>query len=494
MALGEEDAASRAAEARAWIDRWRMRQVPNGNGNGGSAMPEKPVERALSVSPATSSPEAPKPKLQSSMGPSPVKKRNALVQAATEYLHFWTSVGVLYAVDQVLKAAFAKANITLPSALGGMFGIVIFLLGVGEKNAATISSFFNPALNWIARWLPLFYIASLVTLPAAIKGIPGSDVLKILGILCVGTVGTLLFTAQTAVYIRELVKTENKEVVKAKPSPPFQLSHWLSWGAIAAVSLLVAVLDNSLVPKVMLPFQLACTVGGYIVGCAVPKALQNLLHPVVVTAVLANAGAAAIGSLQGYDYVYSLKAYYAKGALPMGAGDLLMAFLGIVIISFGFRIYAQRETMRRHAPEILGATVLSALFSMYSTAFAARFLGLAPDLARAVIPRSVTVALALPIAGQLAAPLSITAAAVLLQGLLGANFGPNLMTKVGIKDTIARGLAAAATAGGLGTASLTAREPEALPFCALSYSMIGIISTFLAAIPLVRASLIAITG
>lgn len=38
------------------------------------------------------------------------------------------------------------------------------------------------------------------------------------------------------------------------------------------------------------------------------------------------------------------------------------------------------------------------------------------DLARALIPRSVTVALALPIATQLDAPLSITAAAVLLQG------------------------------------------------------------------------------
>ncbi len=42
-------------------------------------------------------------------------------------------------------------------------------------------------------------------------------------------------------------------------------------------------------------------------------------------------------------------------------------------------------------------------------------------------------------------------------GLLGANFGPNLMTAVGIKDTIARGMAAAGTAGGLGTASLTSK-------------------------------------
>ena len=59
------------------------------------------------------------------------------------------------------------------------------------------------------------------------------------------------------------------------------------------------------------------------------------------------------------------------------------------------------------------------------------------------------------------------------QGMLGANFGPSLMSALGYKDTIARGLAAAATAGGLGTASLTSKEPEALPFCALSYSIVS---------------------
>jgi hypothetical protein len=49
-------------------------------------------------------------------------------------------------------------------------------------------------------------------------------------------------------------------------------------------------------------------------------------------------------------------------------------------------------------------------------------------------------------------------------------------------------------AGGLGTASLTSKEPEALPFCALSYSMIGIISTVLAQLPFIRESLISIIG
>lgn len=53
-----------------------------------------------------------------------------------------------------------------------------------------------------------------------------------------------------------------------------------------------------------------------------------------------------------------------------------MGLLGIVIISFGFRIYTQRDTMKRHFPEIFGATILSSTFSLFSTAFAAKAIGL----------------------------------------------------------------------------------------------------------------------
>ena len=64
---------------------------------------------------------------------------------------------------------------------------------------------------------------------------------------------------------------------------------------------------------------------------------------------------------------------------PVGRrGNLLMSFLGVVILHFGFRIHAQRRLMMRHGPEILGSTALSALFSLFATAAAARAAGLEP--------------------------------------------------------------------------------------------------------------------
>lgn len=95
----------------------------------------------------------------------------------------------------------------------------------------------------------------------------GADLLRIVGILSVGMVATLLFTAQITVVIREAVRTPVKEIAKAKPSPPFLASHYISWGIIFFGSLAATVFGGpELGFKAALPLGLAATVGGYLLG------------------------------------------------------------------------------------------------------------------------------------------------------------------------------------------------------------------------------------
>jgi hypothetical protein len=54
-----------------------------------------------------------------------------------------------------------------------MFLVVAVLLAIGEKSAASVLAWFGPCLNWVAKWLPLFYVASLVVLPLNLAGIAG---------------------------------------------------------------------------------------------------------------------------------------------------------------------------------------------------------------------------------------------------------------------------------------------------------------------------------
>ena len=174
-----------------------------------------------------------------------------------------------------------------------------------------------------------------------------------------------------------------------------------------------------------------------------------------------------------------------------------MSFLGVVVLTFGFHIYGQRALLVRHAAEIVGCAVICSLLSMVVTCGVARGMGLTPDLCLALVPRSVTVALAMPIATQLGVKddgISICAAAVLATGLVGAMGVQRLLNMGGFADPLVRGLACASSCHGLGVAALAATEPAALPFCALSYGLTGIAASLWAAVPQVQTGLRAIAG
>lgn len=118
-----------------------------------------------------------------------------------------------------------------------------------------------------------------------------------------------------------------------------------------------------------------------------------------------------------------------------------------------------------------------------------------PSLTISILPRCITVALALSIVSFFeGVNSSLTAAVVVVTGLIGANFVQVAMDKLGLNDPIARGIGTASSAHGLGTAALSAKEPEALPFCAIAYGLTGIFGSLVCSVPVVRQSLVFIAG
>lgn len=101
-------------------------------------------------------------------------------------LHLAVSLGSVLAADYLLKKAFVAAAIKFPSALFGMFCVftVLMLLDWAVPAAAMgLMGFFEPATSFIQRWLPLFYVPSLVVLPLAVRDVPAASGLKICFIL-----------------------------------------------------------------------------------------------------------------------------------------------------------------------------------------------------------------------------------------------------------------------------------------------------------------------
>lgn len=416
-------------------------------------------------------------------------------------LHLVVSLGIILAVDKFLKNAFVAAAIKFPSALFGMFCIfsILMILDSTIPAAATgLMNFFEPAVQFIQRWLPLFYVPSLVVLPLSVKDIPAASGVKICFIIAGGWLASLCVAGFTAITVRKIVKTEMRDaepMAKSSPFSPLELWIWSGIFLISFVSALFYPTALGTSARTCLPFLLASTVLGYIIGSWLPSDAKKVFHPIICCALSADLAAFSFGYLSrcGLDPV--LGYYLTKVPSNPGAGDVLMGFLGSVILSFAFAMFKQRKLVKRHAAEIFTSVIVSTFFSLYSTALIGRLVGLEPTLTISIIPRCITVALALSIVSLFeGANSSLTAAVVVVTGLIGANFVQTMLDKLKFRDPIARGIATASSAHGLGTAALSAKEPEALPFCAIAYALTGIIGSLICSVPAVRHSLLAIVG
>ncbi|KAG9454411.1 hypothetical protein H6P81_007315 [Aristolochia fimbriata] len=416
-------------------------------------------------------------------------------------LHLVLSLGIILAMDKFLKKAFVAAAIKFPSALFGMFCVfsVLLVLDLTVPAAAkTLMNFFEPATLFIQRWLPLFYVPSLVVLPLAVKDIPAASGLKICLILVGGWLASLTVAGYTALTVRKIVKTRMVDAEPMeKPSPFSKLELW-TWVGVFLLSFALALYVPAALgtsARTRLPFLLAATVLGYIVGSGLPSGVKTVFHPIICCALSADLAALAFGYFSGSGLDPVLGDYLTKASSNPGAGDILMGFLGSVIISFAFSMFKQRKLVKRHAAEIFSSVIISTIFSLYSTAIVGRLIGLEPTLTVSILPRCITVALALSIVSLFdGANASLTAAVVVLTGLVGANFVQAMLDRLRLFDPIARGIATASSAHGLGTAALSAKEPEALPFCAIAYALTGIFGSLICSLPAVRQSLLFIVG
>ena len=481
----------------------------------GASVPSAPRCFSTMASRVVKSPEVAPLLRQPLNGPKPLFLRRLCSTAAAEappnpifeWVHFGVALGGFYAANHFMYKGFAMAGIAFPASLVGMFGILGGLWGLSaagmEPTAAKIVAAARPALNWVTRYLPLFYVPALIVLPLVVGMLDPVDLGKIGVVTAAGFPFSLFAAGGVVLAIRKMAQTELLPVAKTAGMAPFGMFHVAGILAVVAASCVASTMfekgtDEAWMAQQML--LLSTTVGGLVFGSIPPAAIAGFMpHPVVTTTIAAHLGVALSGQLSGSGYWDTLKSYLTKGkgGEYKGAGDLLMSFLGVVVLTFGFHIYGQRALLTRHAAEIVGCAAVASILSMAATAAAGRLIQLPPDLSLALVPRSVTVALAMPIATQLTVPeelIPVCAGAVLVTGLVGAMFTQRLMTAFGFADPLTRGLATASSCHGFGAATLAATEPAALPFAALGYGLAGIASSCWAAVPPVQNALIALAG
>ena len=151
-----------------------------------------------------------------------------------------------------------------------------------------------------------------------------------------------------------------------------------------------------------------------------------------------------------------------------GGGQWLVSFLlGPATVALAYSVYRQRQILKQHFVPIFCGCLVGSVVSMISAYTLCELLGLGDEMATSFIPKSVTTPIAIAVSEQLGGITSITVAAVIITGILGAIFAP-LMSKIfRVNNRIAKGVA-------IGTCSHAVGTTKALEMGELEGAMSGV--------------------
>jgi predicted murein hydrolase (TIGR00659 family) len=152
--------------------------------------------------------------------------------------------------------------------------------------------------------------------------------------------------------------------------------------------------------------------------------------------------------------------------------------LGPATVALAVPLYRNLPRIRRLWLPILAAIVTGALVSATSTVLVAHLLGASQQALMSLAPRSVTAPVAMGISEKVGGLPSLSAAVVVLTGVLGAVIGTSVLALVQVRDDRARGLALGVNSHGIGTARAFQISETAGAFSALAMGLMALISAF----------------
>jgi len=211
--------------------------------------------------------------------------------------------------------------------------------------------------------------------------------------------------------------------------------------------------------------HLTLTVLAYLLGDAVFRrsGKRALLNPVLLSILLL----VTILAVTDTDY----PTYFA-------GAQFVHFMLGPATVALAVPLYRNLRLIRELWFPILLSIVTGTVVSATSAVLIARWLGASEQTLISLAPKSVTAPVAMGIAEKVGGLPSLSAALVVLTGVLGAVIGPAVLALVRVRDDRARGLALGVSSHGIGTARAFQISDLAGAFSALAMGLMALVSAF----------------
>jgi predicted murein hydrolase (TIGR00659 family) len=207
-------------------------------------------------------------------------------------------------------------------------------------------------------------------------------------------------------------------------------------------------------------FGIGITLGAYqLAVSAYEKTRWIFLQPVLVSMLML------IGVLVacGIDY-----AEYRKST------DILNTLLGPATVALAVPLYLNLRRIRQLFWPTLTTLVLGGVLATGSCLLLGWLFGADHMILMTLAPKSVTSPIAMLVAAQIGGVAALAAVFVLITGVIGAIFGPGMLSMLGVESPAARGMALGLTAHAVGTSVAIQEGEECGAFAALAMSLMGV--------------------
>lgn len=247
---------------------------------------------------------------------------------------------------------------------------------------------------------------------------------------------------------------------QAPPTPPrARLWAALIQGHLDTITYLVVLLFIGLpvyyATGYAMPLHLSFTVLMYLAALSLPAGWKQVLHPVIVSALLTVLGIWVLGLIHHQQLKPVLEDYttgnkylqlwqHATAAADKGggeearrmpgAGDILSTVLDASIVSLALPMYQYRRELVEHFVAIVVPSVVLSVGSLYAYPSVCVAVGISAGRSLAFASRSLTLALAIPATANLGGDERTVAAVAIMSGVVGALVGGRVLWLLGIPE------------------------------------------------------------
>jgi predicted murein hydrolase (TIGR00659 family) len=175
--------------------------------------------------------------------------------------------------------------------------------------------------------------------------------------------------------------------------------------------------------------------------------------------------------------LYVLHIPYARYRI---GGDMFSYLLGPATVALGVPMYKQGIKLKGSLRRLLVVVLAGSIVGMVTAGGVAWMFGASREVIMSTLPKSVTTPIAIQVSEELHGNPAITAAMVLLSGLLGSVVGPSVLRMSHILHDYAHGAAIGTSSHAIGTASLIRHSEVQGSVSSLAMAIAGIITSILA--------------